>query len=56
MVDHLFPNATMIEDGTEPPDILIPAATVAALGNGNPEAGRRVLDKWAEMLREPDKI
>jgi hypothetical protein len=40
----------MIENGADKPDILIPAATVAALGHGDPELGRRVLDQWHDMI------
>jgi hypothetical protein len=50
VVTHLFPTATMIEDGSARPDILIPAATVAALGHGDPELGRRVLEQWHDMV------
>jgi len=50
----LSPNVSVIDDGTK--DVLIPAETVRALGNGDIESGHRVLDRWAEMLREPDRV
>jgi hypothetical protein len=44
----LFPTATPIEDGSK--DVLIPAETVRALGNGDIEAGHKVLDHWHDMV------
>jgi len=54
VVGHvLSPNVSVIEDGTM--DALIPAETVRALGHGSLEAGHKVLDRWAEMLRNPTR-
>jgi hypothetical protein len=50
VVHHLFPTATMIEDGSAKPHVLIPAATVAALGHGDLALGHKILDQWHDMI------
>jgi len=50
VVSHLFPTATMIMDGAAKPDILIPRATVEALGNGDLELGHEVLNRWHDQI------
>jgi hypothetical protein len=50
IVDHLFPTATMIEDGSGRPDVLIPRQTVTALGHGDLALGHKILDGWHDMI------
>ena len=47
IVDKLFPSATLVHVGDH---VVIPRATVAALGYGDIEAGQRVLDHWHDQL------